>query len=325
MQSSILVTGGAGYIGSHIVKLLSESGEKVVVFDNLFQGKKSNLLHQENLIIGDIRDRKSLAQLFAHQSIDTVIHLAALVNAAESNTKKDEYLAVNAIGSQNIWEEGMRADVKHFLYASSAAVYGIPLSRSPISETTPLSPSNPYGETKLFGEQTLWDTVTPPANSLSFRFFNVGGAEKEGRLGQSRTSRAIMQRLFGVANGDIPNIEISGHDYSTPDGTVVRDFVHVEDIAQAFVLGLSYLRHGGKSTVLNLGGGEGHTIGEVITAVKALTKNPIKIIYGSRIVGDIDYSLADITQARKILNWQPTHTFAQIVQDGYHAYVHQNS
>lgn len=324
-MGQILVTGGCGFIGSHVVKALSENQEQVIVFDNLSQGKKSSLLHNEELIIGDITDPQALAQVFKAHQIDTVMHFAALVNAAESNLKKEEYQLVNAVGSQNVWNEASKAGVKHFLYASSAAVYGVPTSHEPLIEDSPLNPSNPYGETKLEGEQSLIKIITHPANYLAFRFFNVGGAEKEGRLGQSKASRAIMQRLFAVACGVDEQITISGNDYDTPDGTVVRDFIHVEDIATAFLKGLSYLRSGGESQILNLGGGEGHTIGEVIAEVKALTNKSINLTYGPRIPGDIDYSLASVTKAKKVLGWQPTRSLSQIVKDGYHAYVHQNT
>jgi UDP-glucose 4-epimerase len=317
----ILITGGCGYIGSHIVKTLTEIGEKVIVFDNLSHGAKDALLNQETLIVGDITSKSELERVFQDHQIDTVIHLAALVNAAESNKKQAEYTRVNGQGSRNVWEVASKAGVKHFLYASSAAVYGTPTTRLPVQESDPCSPSNPYGVTKLAGETSLKEIVPDDVNYLAFRFFNVGGAEEEGRLGQSKESRAIMQRLFAVVTGEDDIITISGNDYDTQDGTVVRDFVHVDDIALAFTLGINYLRGGGESRILNLGSGEDHTIGEVIKEVEVVSDKPIPIRYGPRIEGDIEYSLADIKQAQKILGWEPVHTLRLIVRDGYNSYV----
>ncbi len=320
-MGKILVTGGCGYIGSHIVKLLSENGEKVVVFDNLSQGSKSALLHNGELIVGDITDKSALTELFSSHQFEAVIHLAALVNAAESNDKADEYKAVNDQGSRNVWEAAVQAGVPYLLYASSAAVYGTPDSRDPLPESAPLHPSNTYGVTKLAGETSLQELSTGDTRYVAFRLFNVGGAEEEGRLGQSKASRAIIQRLFAVSNGEDDQITISGHDYDTPDGTVVRDFIHVEDIAFAFTLALGYLRKGGASTILNLGSGETHTIGEVIKEVEIATGKKINIVYGPRIVGDISYSRADISLAEKILGWEPVHTLRLIVRDGWNSYV----
>lgn len=321
----ILVTGGCGYIGSHIVKMLSEAGEEVLVYDNLSQGSPKTLLHHEKLVAGDINDISSLKKLFASYEIESVIHLAALVNAAESNEKADIYQRVNDTGSSNVWKIAIESGVKHLLYASSAAVYGIQSSLDPIQESAPLHPSNTYGSTKLAGETSLHSISQNRANYLIFRFFNVGGAESQGRLGQSRASRAIMQRLFAVATGQDETITISGHDYDTPDGTVVRDFVHVEDIALGFILGLNYLRQGHPSTILNLGSGESHTIGEVVKEVEIVSGKNIKINYADRIPGDISYSLADISHASKVLGWEPVHTLRLIVRDGYNSYVQRTN
>jgi len=319
-MAKILVTGGCGYIGSHVVKALSEAGEQVVVFDNLSQGSKQTLLHNEELVVGDITSRDDLKQLFATHDISAVLHLAALVNAAESVEKHEEYKLVNDQGSRNVWELASEAGVKHFLYASSAAVYGIPQDKNPIKEDAPKNPSNPYGATKLAGENSLVEVVGSRGSYLAFRFFNVGGAEEEGRLGQSQESRAIMQRLFAVASGKDDIITISGHDYDTADGTVVRDFIHVEDIAFAFVLGLKYLESGKPSMILNLGSGESHTIGEVIKEVEIATGKTIPLVYGPRMPGDISYSLADPTLASQVLGWEVSNTLRLIVRDGWNSY-----
>lgn len=321
----ILVTGGCGYIGSHIVKALTDAGEQVVVYDNLSQGSRSALLHGEELVVGDICDHDALRSLFATHDIEAVIHCAALVNAAESVEKAEEYKMVNDQGSRHVWEEAITAGVKIFLYASSAAVYGDPVSTTPIKESAPLTPTNPYGLTKLAGEQSLQKLISPDARYGIFRFFNVGGSEDQGRLAQSQSSRAIVQRLFAVAGGQDKQIIISGHDYNTPDGTVMRDFVHVVDIAHAFVLALKYLRSGKHSFILNLGSGQAHTIGEVIKAVEAVTGKTISLKYGPRIKGDISYSLADIHLVKQLLGWQPGAPLSAIIYDGWRAYVQSNS
>jgi len=320
-MGKILVTGGCGFIGSHVVKALVESGEFVIVYDSLIHGSKEALLGQAELIEGDIQDKSNLVQVFKDHKIEAVMHLAALVNAAESGVKADEYRAVNDQGSRNVWQAAKDAGVGIMLYASSAAVYGTPEGLDPIKETAPVSPSNVYGETKLAGETSLHEIAGDTTRYGIFRFFNVGGAEEQGRLGQSRESRAIMQRLFAVANGDDDHIVISGHDYDTPDGTVVRDFIHVEDIALAFVLGLNHLRKAHNSFTLNLGSGESHTIGEVIKEVGIVTGKNIPLVYAPRIKGDISYSLSDITEASKVLGWEPVHTLRLIVRDGWNSYV----
>lgn len=324
-MGKILVTGGCGYIGSHVVKALSEAGESVIVYDNLSQGSKSALLHNEEVVVGDIRDKVSLANLFSSHNIEVVIHLAALVNAAESVSKADLYHEVNAIGSQNVWEAAINTGVKHILYASSAAVYGTPASVDPIKETAPTIPTNPYGESKLLGEQSLIDKSLNNYNYLSFRFFNVGGAEPTGTLGQSLESRAIMQRLFEHSISGGEPVIISGNDYDTVDGTVVRDFIHVEDIVSAMMIGIGHLRKSGESAVLNLGGGTPHTIGEVISLVRRVSKKPLEVIYGPRNPGDISYSLADITLAKKLLGWSPTKTLEDIVADGLNSYRNRHA
>lgn len=325
-MSQILVTGGCGYIGSHVVKALSEAGEQVVVFDNLVHGRREALLHGETLVVGDITSPTSLAGVFQQYDIDTVIHLAALVNAAESVQLRDEYLRVNAQGSANVWAAATAVGVKHLMYASSAAVYGTPDGPYAVDESHPVHPTNPYGEGKLAGETAMFDVALANSlNCLSFRFFNVGGAEPAGRLHQNPASRAILQRLFAVVSGVDETLTISGHDYDTPDGTVVRDFIHVDDIALAFVLGLHYLRTGGKSAILNLGSGESHTLGELVKEVEVVTGKKIPVQYGPRIPGDISYSLADARLAEKVLGWEPVHTLRLIVRDGYNAYVQQNT
>ena len=323
-MGKILITGGCGYIGSHVVLALSNLGESVIVFDNLSQGSKSALINGEVLVEGDILNKNTLLQAMMNNDIEIVIHLAALVNAAESVSKPDLYHEVNAIGSRNVWECVTRAGIQHIIYASSAAVYGTPASSDPIQETSATIPTNPYGESKLAGEKSLAALSPGNYNYLSFRFFNVGGAESEGRLGQSLESRAIMQRLYAHALNLEDSVTISGNDYNTPDGTVIRDFIHVQDIANAIILGIKHLRSSNQSTIINLGGGDAHSIKEVIGEVETIIGKSLNIIYGPRNPGDISYSLADISLAKDILGWKPTKNLTDIVRDGFNSFKKRN-
>ncbi|KKU26450.1 MAG: UDP-galactose 4-epimerase [Microgenomates group bacterium GW2011_GWA2_46_16] len=320
----ILVTGGCGYIGSHLVNTLAEYGYQVVVFDNLLSGKESALLHHEPLVVGDITNPQDLTSVFSQYQVDTVIHLAALVNAAESVVQSDRYQQVNNQGSKNVWQAAMSRGVKTYLYASSAAVYGTPPTRGAIKETSPLLPTSPYGVNKLAGERSLAAITGNDHQAGIFRFFNVAGAKTEGRLGQSKASRAIMQRLFAVAHGEIPSLKLSGHDYDTQDGTVLRDFVHVEDVVRAMLLGVKHLQNGGVAFTLNLGGGHSTSMKELHTIVEEVTGITIPLTYAKRIPGDIVYSLADIALAQTTLDWEPAYNVRQMVADGWNAYVKRN-
>ena len=318
----ILVTGGCGYIGSHVVKALSESGEAVIVFDNLSSGKPENLLHNEKLINGDITSKKDLQTLFANHPINLVIHCAALVNAAESVDKPKLYKKVNDQGSQSLWQQATKAGVKHFIYASSAAVYGNPQGKAPILETHPLAPTNPYGETKLAGEKSLINIAKPTnSNYAIFRFFNVGGADSSGRIGQSKNSLAIIPTLLSVAAGNKKNITINGNNFNTPDGTVIRDFVHASDISQAILKAVKHLKNSKPSFVANLGSGQTTSINQLIKTTKEVTDKKITVKYGQPKPGDISYSLANITKVKTTLNWQPEHSLKEILKDAWNFYA----
>lgn len=317
----ILVTGGCGYIGSHLVKALSECGEQIIVFDNLVAGRQEARLHQEPLVVGDITDSRALKQVFTNYPIESVIHLAALVNAAESVAKRSRYLHVNGDGARFVWEVAANAHVKHCLFASSAAVYGVPASQVAVSESAPLAPTNPYGESKVMGEESLKKIASSSGFSYGiFRFFNVAGAEEVGRLYQNPDNRAILTRLFAQAAGRVDSVTVSGHDYDTSDGTVTRDFIHVEDIVAGHLLALDHLRAGGSSFTLNLGSGRPTSIKELIAIVEEVTGTDLNITYGPRVAGDISYSLADASAARRILGWQAQKSIRQIVEDAWRAY-----
>lgn len=317
----ILVTGGCGYIGSHIVKLLSEAGEKVIVFDNLSSGRTEALLHGEPLIQGDITDQLALDKVFTHVAIDTVIHTAALVNAAESVDKAAQYFAVNVQGTKNVWRAAQAAGVQHILFASSAAVYGIPATRDALTEQAVLAPTNPYGTSKVEGEVALTSMCTGTQTNYGiFRFFNVAGAEYEARLFQDPHNHAILTRLFAAAAGKTASIEISGADYPTPDGSVIRDFIHVEDIAAAHLLGVHHLRSGKPSFICNLGTGIPTSLKELVDIVAQVTQKKIIVTYGPRKVGDISYSVANASSAKEILGWQAKKTLTELVVSSWRAY-----
>ena len=322
----ILVTGGCGYIGSHVVMHLTGGGEQVVVFDNLSAGRREALLHDEPLVVGDITKKDDLEDVFAANKIDVVIHLAALVNAAESVKEAEKYKEVNDTGSRNVWEVAAEHGVKHFVYASSAAVYGNMVGKEPVTENYPLAPANPYGETKLAGERSLAEVTHQTGGTyVALRFFNVAGAEASGRLGQNIKNRAIMSRLFAAAKGDVSGVVVSGSDYDTADGTVVRDFIHVEDIAAAIVKAVGYLRSGKPSEIANLGTGRATTIRELITTVERVTGKTLPITYGPRNPGDIAYSLSDSSRAMTMLGWEPERTLEDMVKSGWKRYCNVSS
>jgi UDP-glucose 4-epimerase len=317
----ILVTGGCGYIGSHLVKALTERGERVVVFDNLASGRREALLHHEELVVGDITDRSALKQVFANYPVDLIIHLAALVNAAESVAKRHKYLHVNGDGARMVWETAAEAGVKHFLFASSAAVYGNPGTQDAVIESFPLKPTNPYGESKVMGEESLRAVAESAGATYGiFRFFNVAGAEKEGILYQNPDNRAILTRLFAAAAGLTPSVTVSGNDHPTVDGTVVRDFIHVEDIVAAHLLAIDHLGLGKSSFTINLGTGRPTSIKELVKVVELVTGTKLNIIYGPKITGDISYSLAAAQKAKETLSWQAQKSIQQIVEDAWRAY-----
>jgi UDP-glucose 4-epimerase len=311
----ILVTGGCGYIGSHLVKTLSERGEKVIVLDSLVHGRREALLYNEELHIGDITDMQWLDSNLQNQDIDTIIHCAALVNAAESVEQADVYANVNYEGTKNVLALAASSGVKNFLFASSAAVYGNPGTTTPISEKGVLTPTNPYGQSKLDAEEAIMATGLKYG---IFRFFNVGGADKSGVLFQSRENNAIITRLLMAAKTNKPLI-ISGADYPTIDGSVVRDFIHVDDVVSGIVAGLAYLRTNNASYTVNLGSGTTTSMKELVKIAQQITGSKITINFGPRKTGDIIYSCADITKAHDLLGWSPKHTIQDIVSSAWRA------
>ncbi len=307
-KSTILVTGGAGYIGSHAVLALKQAGYNVIIFDNLEYG------HQElvdsvlgvELFIGDTRDRASLDRVFATHKIDAVMHFAAYIAVGESVEKPGMYYENNVIGTLNLIEAMRAADIHKLVFSSTCAVYGIPAS-TPIVEDCPFAPISPYATSKLMVENILSDFDTAHNfKSVRFRYFNASGADPLGRLGEDHTPEThLVPLVLFAAMGKREHISVYGTDYPTPDGTCIRDYIHVQDLATAHVLGLAYLLAGGDSQVFNLGNGNGYSVKEVIETAKQVTGKEIKVVYGDRRAGDPSILVGSSDRVRKVLGWNP--------------------
>ena len=307
-KSTILVTGGAGYIGSHAVLALKQAGYNVIIFDNLEYG------HQElvdsvlgvELFIGDTRDRASLDRVFATHKIDAVMHFAAYIAVGESVEKPGMYYENNVMGTLNLIEAMRAADIHKLVFSSTCAVYGIP-KVTPIVEDCPFAPISPYATSKLMVENILSDFDTAHNfKSVRFRYFNASGADPLGRLGEDHTPEThLVPLVLFAAMGKREHISVYGTDYPTPDGTCIRDYIHVQDLATAHVLGLAYLLAGGDSQVFNLGNGNGYSVKEVIETAKQVTGKEIKVVYGDRRAGDPSILVGSSDRVRKVLGWNP--------------------
>ncbi|MGB0562754.1 MAG: UDP-glucose 4-epimerase GalE [Spirulinaceae cyanobacterium] len=307
-QPTILVTGGAGYIGSHAVLALQAAGYRVLVLDNLVYGHRELVeeVLQVELIVGDTGDRTLLDQLFAQHPIDAVMHFAAYAYVGESVQHPDKYYRNNVVGTLTLLEAMLAAGVDRFVFSSTCATYGVP-ERLPLTEDHPQNPINPYGQTKLMVEKMLDDLdVAYGLRSVRFRYFNAAGADPEARLGEDHNPEThLIPLTIQAALGKREAIYIFGTDYPTPDGTCIRDYIHVTDLATAHVLGLDYLLNGGKTDVFNLGNGNGFSVREVIDTVKQVTGREFKVIEQERRPGDPPSLVGSSARAQEILNWQP--------------------
>ena len=302
-----LVTGGAGYIGSHVVRQLGEAGERVVVLDDLSTGFRQAVLHGE-LVVGNTGDPKVLEQVFSRFRIDTVMHFAAHTIVPESVADPLKYYRNNTCASRTLLEHALRAGVKHVVFSSTAAVYGIPASGE-ADESTPTAPINPYGMSKLMTEWMLRDVAAVnPLTYVALRYFNVAGSDPGGRIGQATPKATLLTKVAcEVAVGKRDYVSIFGTDYATPDGTGVRDYIHVEDLADAHLKALAYLRGGGESTTLNCGYGRGYSVRDVIKMVETVAGHEIAKREGPRRAGDPPSLVARATRIRERLGWQPRH------------------
>ncbi len=302
---SILVTGGAGYIGSHVVSLLGEAGKDIIVFDNLTTGRKENILFGR-LVVGDLNDTEALEKLFSENKIEAVLHFAGSIVVPESVENPVLYYKNNTENSLNLVKACVKHGTKKFIFSSTAAVYGMPES-GVASEETPTNPINPYGRSKLMTEWMLEDVSSAhDFNYVALRYFNVAGASKTGKIGQS-TPRAthLLKTAAELATGKRAGMSIFGTDYETKDGTCIRDYIHVDDLAQAHLDALSFLDKGGKSQVLNCGYGQGFTVREVIAAVESYIDSKLNVEMGPRRAGDAIELISRADKIKKVLGWTP--------------------
>ena len=314
-KPTILVTGGAGYIGSHAVKALQQVGYKIVILDNLVYGHRdiAEILGVE-LIIGDTNDRALLDQLFSDRQITAVMHFAAYAYVGESVTQPDKYYRNNVVGTLSLLEAMVTANIKNFVFSSTCATYGVP-QQIPITEDHPQSPINPYGATKLMVERILQDfDVAYGLKSVIFRYFNAAGADPEGAIGEDHHPEThLIPLVLQTALGKREAITVYGTDYPTADGTCIRDYIHVNDLADAHVLGLQYLLEGNQSEIFNLGNGNGFSVKEVIDAAKRITGKPINVIFGDRRAGDPPALVGSAAKAQSILDWQPKYADINLI------------
>ncbi|EHC15129.1 UDP-glucose 4-epimerase GalE [Fischerella thermalis CCMEE 5273] len=310
-KPTILVTGGAGYIGSHAVSALLQAGYEVLILDNLVYGHRDLVekVLQVELVVGDTSDRALLDQLFQSLDIAAVMHFSAYAYVGESVTDPAKYYRNNVVGTLTLLEAMMAASVNKFVFSSTCATYGVP-QIIPIPENHPQNPINPYGATKLMVERILSDFDTAYGlKSVIFRYFNAAGADPNGKLGEDHNPEThLIPLVLQTALGKRESISVFGTDYPTADGTCIRDYIHVNDLADAHVLGLEYLLRGGDSEVFNLGNGNGFSVKEVIETAKSITGRDIKVVECDRRPGDPPVLIGSSDKARKILNWQPQYS-----------------
>ncbi|MEI6330029.1 MAG: UDP-glucose 4-epimerase GalE [Pseudanabaena sp. ELA645] len=304
MSRKILVTGGAGYIGSHIVRQLGEFGYDVVVYDNCSTGTPQAVLCGE-LVVGDLSDINRLYQVFGKYRFDAVIHLAGRLIVPESVKYPLDYYSNNTCNTLNLLHCCNVIGVDKFIFSSTAAVYG-ECDRNPVTEDTPTLPINPYGRSKLMSELIIQDYAK--ASTLRYvilRYFNVGGADPVGRIGQNSRATHLIANACNAALKRQSELKIFGTDFPTTDGTGIRDYIHVEDLAAAHIDSLRYLEDGGNSEILNCGYGEGYSVRQVVERVKAISGVDFPVVNGERRAGDPACVTASIEKLKKVLSWQP--------------------
>jgi UDP-glucose 4-epimerase len=318
-KETILVTGGCGYIGSHVTRQLYEQGFKAVILDNLSTGFRAALLNNEKLYKADLSDQAAIEKVFTDQKIDAVMHFAAALIVPESVENPIKYYRNNTFNTLNLLNAMNRHKIPALIFSSTAATYGQP-KKVPVFEDGQQDPESPYGASKLMSERMIIDIAA--ASGLKYiilRYFNVAGAEPQGRLGQ-RTPEAthLIKVATETATGKRPSMSIFGTDYPTRDGTCIRDYIHVEDLATAHILALKNLLNGGKSNIFNCGYGKGSTVQEVIDAVKKVSGNDFKVTKVPRRPGDVAEVVAGADKIRKELGWKPQHeNLETIVQHSY--------
>jgi UDP-glucose 4-epimerase len=302
-MKTVLVTGGAGYIGSHTVKELRRRGDEVIVFDNLSSGRREFAAGAE-LAVGDLLDRRAVREVLARRRFDAVLHFASLIQVGESFADPRKYYEHNLTTSLNLLGAMLDAGVGRFIFSSTAAVYGVP-ETIPISEDHPLRPANPYGQTKAMVESVLRDYDR--AHGLRFfslRYFNASGADPDGGLGECHDPEThLIPNVLRTALGRQAALDVFGTDFPTPDGTAVRDYIHVSDLAAAHVLALDHLISGGSSGAVNLGTNRGYSVREIIDQAEAVTGRRVPVVERPRRKGDVPVLLASSEKAERLLGW----------------------
>ena len=303
----ILVTGGAGYIGSHVVKALGEAGHDLFVYDNLSTGHDWAVLHG-NLVRGDLANRPQIEGALKCFHPEAVMHFAASIQVEESVREPLAYYRNNVVNTLNLLEAMGAAGVDRLIYSSTAAVYGIP-GKIPVDEQAPLAPINPYGASKVMVEKVLADlAAASDFRYITLRYFNVAGADPGGRIGQAyREATHLITRALKTAGGAYPKLAVFGTDYPTPDGTCVRDYIHVDDLASAHLLALDRLLDTGKSEVMNCGYGHGYSVREVVDCAKKVTGIDFPVKEAGRRAGDPPALIADSSLLKRLTGWQPRH------------------
>ncbi len=301
----VLVTGGAGYIGAHAVRELKKAGYEVVILDNLVYGHRE-LAQGERLIVGDLENRALLEQLFAEHRFEAVMHFAAYAYVGESVENPAKYYRNNVAATLNLLDAMREAKVNRFIFSSTCATYGEP-KEVPVPESHPQNPINPYGASKLMVERILADySKAYSLKYVALRYFNAAGADESGEIGEDHNPEThLIPLVLDAALGRRKHITIYGTDYDTPDGTCIRDYIHVTDLANAHVLGLKYLENGGESDVFNLGNGNGFSVREVIETARKVTGREIPVVEGARRAGDPAQLIGSAEKAKKMLGWNP--------------------
>lgn len=311
---TILVTGGAGYIGSHMTHAIVDSKEKVVVLDDLSTGAAGAAPTAAVFVQGDIADQELILRLVDEHKIDSIVHFAAKSVVPDSVRDPDSYYHTNVVKTHALLSASMKAGVKRFIFSSTAAVYGAQIS-GPVTEDAPIAPQSPYGASKAMSERILCDVAgSYGAEYMILRYFNVAGADPLGRVGQSTPNAThLIKVAVQAAVGARQWLEIYGEDYPTPDGTCVRDYIHVSDLVDAHAAALAYLRAGGKSLTLNCGYGRGYSVREVVAAVRKVSGVDFKVRYAPRRAGDVASVVASNDRLRSALDWRPRFADLEVI------------
>jgi UDP-glucose-4-epimerase GalE len=314
---SVLVTGGAGYIGSHTVRALRARGDDVIVLDTLETGHVAALLGAP-LVVGDVADHDLVRKLIAEHDVDRVIHFAGYKNAGESMRVPGKYFENNVIGTARLLRALENTNVRSFVFSGSCSVYGTP-SMLPVDEAAPLQPESPYGQSKLMGEQMLkWYGELHGLRWLSLRYFNAAGASSDAAIGEDFSqSLNLIPLVMKATLGLCQSVQVFGTDFPTPDGTAVRDYIHVEDLADGHLRALDYLEGGGDSAAVNLGTGTGSSVREVVAMTERITGRHVPVSFGSRRPGDPSSVWANNRYAADLLDWVPRFGLAEIIESAW--------